>query len=110
MAGELNTQMINLVLEQNPAPATDETILLIGLPKEYGQAYALSDGIVAAAWMHYAAQGIKPKLYQVDDTNPADYLSTAKPVGHPLDKITSYLYEDGKLTDKSNMIDNIELL
>ena len=86
-------------------------MLFVGLPTAYGQAYVFKGGGIAGAiYLAYGVHPSSPKAYQTRDPEVIAFLKEADPVEHPLPKLYVFLYEDGVLHDKSNVVDSLEPL
>lgn len=110
-AGEIATNVVEQVKRLHPDVPPESTMLFVALPDQYKQAYVfLGGGIGGAVHLAYGAQPSAPRAYRTRDPAVSAFLKKAEPVDHPLPGLYVFLYEDGILYDKSNVVSNLEPL
>jgi hypothetical protein len=94
-----------------PKVPPGSTMLFAALPDQYQQAHVfLGGGIGGAVYLAYGALPSTPRAYQTRDPAVIFSLKEAGAVDHPLPGLYVFLYEDGILYDKSNVVSSLEPL
>ena len=110
-AGELAADVLEQTRRLYPSVPMESTMLFAGLPDQYEQAYVfLGGGIRGAVYLAYGDQLSIPSAYQTRDPEVISYLKEADPVDQPLPGLYVFLYQDGVLYDKTNVVNNYEPL
>jgi len=110
-AGEIAADVVGQAKRLYPNVPPESTMLFVALPEQYKQAYVfLGGGIGGAVYLAYGAQPSAPRAYQTRDPAVSSFLKKAEPVDHPLPGLYVFLYENGILYDKSNVVSSLEPL
>jgi hypothetical protein len=110
-AGEIAADVVAQTRRLYPDVPPESTMLFVALPGQYKQAYVfLGGGIGGAVYLAYGAQPSAPRAYQTRDPEVVSFLKEAELVEHPLPGVYVFLYEDGVLYDRSEMVNSLEPL
>lgn len=110
-AGEIAADVMEQTKRLYPNVPPESTMLFVAPPDQYKQAYVfLGGGIGGAVYLAYGAQLSAPRAYWTPDPAAISFLKEAKSVEHPLPGLYVFLYEDGILYDKSNVVSSLEPL
>lgn len=110
-ASEIAANVVEQVRRLYPELPPESTMLFVTLPDQYKQAYVfLGGGIGGAVYLAYGAQLSAPRAYRTRDPTVISFLKEAELVDHPLPGLYVFLYEDGILYDKSNVVSSLEPL
>lgn len=110
VAGEMASNILDQAVVIYPEPPPGSTMLFVGLPRQYGQAYVYNSAFVTALNLRYGEKAETVKLYQNHSERAVQYLATAAPVEHPLDDTYVLLYENGELKDKTQVVSDRDSL
>jgi hypothetical protein len=110
-AGEIAADVVAQLKRLYPNAPQESTMLFVALPDQYEQAYVfLGGGIGGAVYLAYGAQPSAPRAYRTRDPAVGSFLKEAEPVDHPPPGLYVFLYEDGILYEKSNVVNSLEPL
>jgi len=110
-AGEIAADVIEQTKRLYPSIPAGSTMLFVGLPDQYKQAYVfLGGGIGGAMDLAYRGQPSSPMAYQTRDPLVVSFLKEARVVDRPVRGLYVFLYEDGVLFDKTDAVDSLEPL
>ncbi len=110
-AGEIAADVVEQTKRLYPNVPPESTMLFVALPDQYEQAYVFfGGGIGGAVYLAYGAQPSAPRAYRTRDPAVISFLKEAEPVDDPLPESYVFLYEDGILYDKSNVVSSLEPL
>ena len=110
-AGEIAADVVEQAKRLYPNVPPESTMLFVALPDQYKQAYVfLGGGIGGAVYLAYGMQPSAPRAYRTRDPAVSSFLKEAEPVDDPLPGLYVFLYEDGILYDKSNVVSSLEPL
>ncbi|HSV85890.1 MAG TPA: hypothetical protein VLH85_04905 [Levilinea sp.] len=107
-AGRIAEDILEEAVAIIPNPEAGSTIVYVGLPQQYGQAYLFMSAFSTAVQMKYGPGVDDVKFFQTHDQNAIDYLRDASPVQNPVKNIHVLLYEDGHLYDKSDSVADLD--
>lgn len=110
-AGQIAADIVEQTKYLYPSVPAESKMLFVALPDQYEQAYVfLGGGIGSAIYLGYKEQPSHPSAYQTRDPAVAFFLKEAEPVDQPLPGLYVFLYENGVLHDKTNVVDSLEPL
>ena len=110
-AGKIAADGVKQAHHLYPLPPAKSTMLFVDLPGQHGQAYVfLGGGIGGAVYLAYGTQRSAPRAWQSRDPAVISFLKRAEPVKDSLPEINVFLYQDGILYDKSNVVNSLESL
>jgi hypothetical protein len=107
-AGEIAADVVEQVKHLHPSVPPESTMLFVALPDRYKQASVFwGGGVGGAVYLAYGAQPSAPGAYRTRDPAVISYLKEAEPVDHPLPGLYVFLYENGILYDKSDVVSDL---
>lgn len=110
-AGEVAADIVEQAKRLYPGVPEGSTMLFVALPGQYEQAYIfLGGGIGGAIDLAYRDQSSSPSAYQTRHPEVVSFLKDARPVNRPLSGLYVFLYADGVLLDKTDVVDGLEPL
>jgi hypothetical protein len=106
-AGILAEGIVDQAILAVPDPQPGMTILYVGLPQQYGQAYVFMSAFTTAIRLKYEDRAEGVIFYQTHDEQTIDYLRNATDVEKPVENLSVLLYDEGKFVDKSSKVSDI---
>jgi hypothetical protein len=106
VAGETASEILDQAVALYPEPPAGSTMVYVGLPRQFGQAYVYNSAFVTALSLRYGEKAEAVNLFQNHSDKAIQYLATAEPVDEPLNNTYVMLYENGELKDKTQVVDD----
>jgi protein O-mannosyl-transferase len=111
VAGEMASDILDQAVALYPDPPTDSTLIYFALPRQFGQAYVYNSAFVSAIRLRYGEKAASLNLYQSQDPQVIERLTTSAPAENSLTSdIHPILYIDGVLEDKTQVISDRDSL
>jgi hypothetical protein len=110
VAGETASSILDQAIAAYPDPPSGSTMVFVGLPRQYGQAYIYNSAFVTAMSLRYGEKAESLSLYQSHSEQAIQYLTTAVQAENPLDDTYVFLYENGELKDKTQFVSDRDSL